>query len=228
MKKPADIASNEVKSRVWDEVTKDRSFRESDIPTLRILCTWHAIAEQCMADMDVDGEIHVAYSNAMDDIKALPQIATLKQASAEIRAINKQLSIKDEPVAEKKETVLHVIQGKRKDRVARRTPYRLERRHVDACAAARWRVGTTAGSRRGFDRFWRRVRASAGRRFDGKRPIRGDSDRRKTLPAAFRPALGAMRHSDDRRKALGGQKTGARFYAARPKRLHGKSTGTSC
>ena len=119
LEKPRDVAEHPVKSRVWDEVTKDRSFRESDVPTLRILCTWHAIAEQCMADMDVDGELHVAYSNAMDDIKALPQIATLKQASAEIRAINKQLSIKDEPVSEEKETVLHVIQGKRKDRVAR-------------------------------------------------------------------------------------------------------------
>lgn len=117
--KPPDVAAHPVKSRVWDEVTAGRDFSESDVPNLRILCHWHAIAEQCMEDMEVGGEIHVAYSNAMDDIKALPQIATLKQASAEIRALNKQLAIRDEPVSRPKETPLHVIQGRRKDRVAR-------------------------------------------------------------------------------------------------------------
>lgn len=119
LNKPADVAEHSVKSRVWDEVTQGRNFGESDVPTLRLLCTWHAIAEACMNDLDEDGITQVAYMNNLRDLKALPQIATLKQASAEIRALNKQLSIQDEPVAEKKETVLSVIQGRRKDRQTR-------------------------------------------------------------------------------------------------------------
>lgn len=117
-RKPADVAAHPVKSRVWDEVTAGRSFSERDVPTLRLLCSWHAIAEQCMDDLDMDGETHVAYSNAMDDIKALPQIGTLKQASAEIRALNRQLAIDDEARPRPKETTLHVIQGRRARRAA--------------------------------------------------------------------------------------------------------------
>ena len=36
-----------------------------------------------------------AYSNDMNDLKAFPQIGTLKTASAEIRQLNKQLGIID-------------------------------------------------------------------------------------------------------------------------------------
>ena len=120
--KPAPIAASPFKSRKWDEITAGRDFKPSDVPTIELLCQWHAIAARCMEDMDVGGEVQVAYSNAMDDIKALPQIATMKQASAEIRALNKQLGIVDgrdtEPSKPKKETKLYVIQANRANRRA--------------------------------------------------------------------------------------------------------------
>lgn len=122
IEKPPSIAASPFKSRKWDEIVSGREFKASDIPTIELLCQWHAIAARCMEDMDVGGEVQVAYSNAMDDIKALPQIATMKQASAEIRALNKQLGIVDgrdaEPSKPKKETRLYVIQANRANRRA--------------------------------------------------------------------------------------------------------------
>lgn len=125
LRKPASVASNAFKSSKWDEIVDGRDFEVSDIPVLELLCQWYAIADRCMEDMDVNGEIQVAYSNDMNDIKALPQAGLLKQASAEIRAINKQLGIcdgRDSRESEKpkvKETKLYVIQANREARSAR-------------------------------------------------------------------------------------------------------------
>lgn len=96
LKKPASIKNDPYKSQKFDEITKGRSFTEADIPTLLMLCQWHQIAQTCIDDMSSDGGIQVAYMNKFDDLKALPQIAVLKQASAEIRALNKQLGINDQ------------------------------------------------------------------------------------------------------------------------------------
>ena len=55
----------------------------------------------------------------MGDIKALPQIATMKQASAEIRALNKQLGIMDEGEAPiDSASVLQLVRGEREKRAA--------------------------------------------------------------------------------------------------------------
>lgn len=117
IQKPASIENNAFKSQKWDELTSGRNFNESDTPTLELLCQWHAIVERCIEDMDIGGDISVAYTNQLEDIKALPQIGVLKQASAEIRALNKQLGINTEhnfietkPI---KETSLSVITSKR-------------------------------------------------------------------------------------------------------------------
>lgn len=125
LKKPTSIASNPFKSAKWDELTQERNFESSDIPTLALLCNWYAVIERCIEDMDTqDSDLpQVAYMNNMDDIKAMPQLATMKQASAEIRALNKQLGINDtHEVADsgekKKATVLTLVQGRR-DRKAR-------------------------------------------------------------------------------------------------------------
>lgn len=96
LKKPASIAKDEFKSQKFDELTQGRNFTASDIPTLVMLCHWHQIAQQCIDDMQTQDGIQVAYMNKLDDLKALPQIAVLKQASAEIRALNKQLGINDQ------------------------------------------------------------------------------------------------------------------------------------
>ena len=119
MDKPASIAANPVKSRKWDELTIGRKFQDSDVPSLELLCQWYAIVEKCISDMDASGDIEVAYENKFADIKPLPQVGMLKQASAEIRALNKQLGINDSLESEKpkhKETTLYVIQSSRQSK----------------------------------------------------------------------------------------------------------------
>ena len=93
--KPASVASDPFKSAKWDELTAGRDFSQSDAPALALLVQWYAVAQRCIDDMDeIGGE--VAYRNELGDLRALPQIATMKQASAEIRQLNRQLGINDE------------------------------------------------------------------------------------------------------------------------------------
>ena len=94
LRKPAAVESDPFKSAKWDELTSGRAFSQSDAPTLALLCQWHKIAEQAMDELDGFGG-ETAYSNDMNDLKAFPQIGTLKTASAEIRQLNKQLGIID-------------------------------------------------------------------------------------------------------------------------------------
>ena len=82
--KPASISNNAFKSAKWDEITAGRNFKKTDVPTLTLLCQWYAVVEQCMFDITDGDEVQVAYSNSLGDIKACPQISTMKQASAEI------------------------------------------------------------------------------------------------------------------------------------------------
>lgn len=89
--KPAEIASDEFQSRKWDELTAGREFPESDIPDLMTLCSWYAVLDQCMREISAGGSTRVVYENEKGDLKAMPQIATMKQASAEIRALRKSL-----------------------------------------------------------------------------------------------------------------------------------------
>lgn len=118
MDKPRQISEDPFKSAKWDEITAGRSFRQSDAPVLALLCQWYAVIEKCIEDITCDGSVHVAYQNDIGDVKAMPQLSTMKQASAEIRAINKQLGIDDEvePEAFRREaTVLEIVRGKYKD-----------------------------------------------------------------------------------------------------------------
>lgn len=94
--KPASVANNPFRSAKWDELTAGRDFAPSDAPTLALLCAWYQVMDKCMSDIDVGGGVQVAYQNDVGDIKALPQLSTMKQASAEIRQLNKQLGIDDE------------------------------------------------------------------------------------------------------------------------------------
>ncbi|NPD30539.1 hypothetical protein HLV37_01405 [Eggerthellaceae bacterium zg-1084] len=80
--KPDAIASDAFRSAKWDELTAGRDFAESDAPTLALLCQWHAVIARCMDDLDVGGELPaVAYQNDMGDLRAMPQLSTMKQAS---------------------------------------------------------------------------------------------------------------------------------------------------
>lgn len=90
--KPPSISADPFKSAKWDEITACRNFSDSDSPTIALLCQWYAIAQRCSDDID-DAGGQVAYQNDAGDLKALPQIATMKQASSEIRQLSKQLGI---------------------------------------------------------------------------------------------------------------------------------------
>lgn len=123
LKKPESIKNDPFKSQKWDEITKGRNFSDSDIPTLTLLVQWYAVVDRCIDDLSVGGGVQVAYENDMGDLKALPQLSTMKQASAEIRALNKQLGINDEAVKQEKPNnnakVLSVIAGNRTHRSAK-------------------------------------------------------------------------------------------------------------
>ena len=123
VEKPASVAASPFKSAKWDEVTSGREFRPCDAPVLAMLCQWYEVVDKCMADMDAGDGISVAYMNDMGDLKALPQVGMMKQASAEIRALNKQLGIDDEaPAAPQQGRVvkLDVIRQARQSKAANR------------------------------------------------------------------------------------------------------------
>lgn len=114
--KPSSIANSPFKSAKWDEITKGRNFQQSDIPTLALLCQWYQIVEKCMDDITYGDDIQVAYQNDIGDVKAFPQLSTMSKASAEIRALNKQLGINDEATPQdtkRKDTKLALIQAAR-------------------------------------------------------------------------------------------------------------------
>ncbi len=120
--KPTNIENDAFRSAKWDELTSGRDFSQADAPTLALLVSWYQVIEQCMDDIGANGGVQVAYQNDMGDIKALPQLSTMKQASAEIRAINKQLGICDEPAKEqggsKKASVLSLVISDRQKKAA--------------------------------------------------------------------------------------------------------------
>lgn len=118
--KPASISASAYKSAKWDELTAGRAFAERDAPVLTLLCQWYEVVDKCIEDISGEGGIEVAYENDMGDIKALPQLNTMKQASAEIRALNKQLGINDEaaPEAQPRTVPLYAIQTNRQARAA--------------------------------------------------------------------------------------------------------------
>ncbi len=95
LKKPRSVRNDSYRSAKWDEICAGRRFRASDVPALTLLVQWYQVVDKCIEDMSVGDGIQVAFANDMGDLKALPQIATMKQASAEIRQLNKQLGIND-------------------------------------------------------------------------------------------------------------------------------------
>lgn len=120
--KPDSVAGDAFKSAKWDELTAGRSFSQSDVPALSLLCQWYKIADTAQEELDNFGG-QTAYSNDMGDLKAFPQISTLKTASAEIRQLNKQLGIcdtheKEDESAPKQANVLTIVAGRRAQRQA--------------------------------------------------------------------------------------------------------------
>lgn len=92
LKKPASVENDAFMSTKWDEVTATQEFQESDVSSLGLLCMWYKIAFQAQEEL-ADFNNQTAYPSENGDLKPLPQIGTLRTASGEIRALNKQLGI---------------------------------------------------------------------------------------------------------------------------------------
>lgn len=113
---PDDIAGDPVQREVWESVApKGRNrFREEDVPLLRMLCYWHAVARECRRDLArgiEPGRVAVMerigskpYRDSSGNTPPLfrknPLLGILKEASAEIRAISDQLGISPRTRAE--------------------------------------------------------------------------------------------------------------------------------
>ena len=95
------------------------SSPRAEAPTLALLCQWHKIMHQAVSEMDQAADGQTVYVNNMGDVKALPQIATIKTASAEIRQLNKLPGAGEGEGEAVAGNVLTLISGKRKDRRAR-------------------------------------------------------------------------------------------------------------
>lgn len=122
LKKPPAVESDQFKSAKWDELAEGRDLSPSDAPALELLVQWYSVIQRCIDDMaDANGQ--VAYMNDMGDLRALPQIQIMKQASAEIRQLSRQLGIADgHDVADTTKRggdVLEFVTSRRKERRAR-------------------------------------------------------------------------------------------------------------
>lgn len=95
--KPASIRSDPWRSRKWNEIVRGRDLSPSDAPTIELLVSWYQVIEQCMDDIGANGGVQVAHQNDMGDIRALAKLSTMKQASAEIRALSRQLGLDVSP-----------------------------------------------------------------------------------------------------------------------------------
>ncbi len=122
LRKPPAVEADEYKSRKWDELTCGRRFGPSDAPALALLCQWHKVADAAMEELEsLNGQ--TAYTTDTGELRPFPQIATLKSASSEIRALSKQLGVTAGGEVEEDEQdsddTLTVVLGNRAARRAR-------------------------------------------------------------------------------------------------------------
>lgn len=103
---PQDIAEDPVQSEIWAWLAPPvNSFTEQDIPTLRLLTYWHAVARQAeQAIHSEDGHIAIfdkigvkpfktADGREVPLVRKNPALTILKEASSEIRALSDMLGL---------------------------------------------------------------------------------------------------------------------------------------
>ena len=103
---PQDIAEDPVQSEIWAWLAPPvNSFTEQDIPTLRLLTYWHAVAHQAeQAIHSEDGKIAIFDKIGVKPFKTpdgrevplvrkSPALTILKEASSEIRALSDMLGL---------------------------------------------------------------------------------------------------------------------------------------
>lgn len=94
---PADIAADPVQSELWRWIAPPvNNFTEQDLPNLRLLVYWHAVAAQAQSEMAGGGGIavfgKVTTENGEKTVKS-PAVQVLKTASTEIRALSDMLGL---------------------------------------------------------------------------------------------------------------------------------------
>ena len=103
---PPDIAEDPVQSEIWAWLAPPiNNFSQQDIPTLRLLTYWHAVAAQAQHALhSKDGSVNIFDKIGVKPYKTQdgrevplvrknPAIAILKDASAEIRALSDMLGL---------------------------------------------------------------------------------------------------------------------------------------
>lgn len=103
---PQDIAQDPVQSEIWAWLAPPvNNFTEQDIPTLRLLTYWHAVAQQAeQAIHSEDGKIAIfdkigvkpfktADGREIPLVRKNPALTILKEASSEIRALSDMLGL---------------------------------------------------------------------------------------------------------------------------------------
>lgn len=103
---PPDIQNDPVQSDIWAWIAPPvNGFTEQDVPNLRLLVYWHAVAAQAQqAIHSEDGHINIFDKIGVKPFKTSdgreiplvrknPALTVLKEASAEIRALSDQLGL---------------------------------------------------------------------------------------------------------------------------------------
>ena len=118
---PADIANDPVQSEIWAWLAPPvNNFSEQDIPTLRLLTYWHAVAEQAQQaihseDGNIFDKIGVKPYKTSDGrevplVRKNPALTILKEASAEIRMLSDMLGLS--PLARSRIGLMDAVQQK--------------------------------------------------------------------------------------------------------------------
>lgn len=103
---PDDIASDPIQAEIWANIAPENNrFKSSDIPALRLLVYWHAVAKTAEDAMHgADGRLGVFDKIGVKPFKTpdgqsiplmrkSPALTVLKEASAEIRLLSDMLGI---------------------------------------------------------------------------------------------------------------------------------------
>lgn len=107
---PEDVAKDEHMAETWRRLTAAHAFTETDAPNLALLCFWHAVAKSAEDAMTRGKSVKVLDRVGYKPIKAKngrneylekphPAVTVLKQATAEIRALNDTLGISKKAAA---------------------------------------------------------------------------------------------------------------------------------
>lgn len=102
---PLDIAADPVQSEIWAWIAPPvNGFTEQDVPNLRLLVYWHAVAAQAQQAMQaIDGTVQIfdqigvkSYKGADEGaplVRKNPALQILKEASSEIRSLSDMLGL---------------------------------------------------------------------------------------------------------------------------------------